>query len=38
VLLKGVGIEIIYPQLIALAIFAALVMVMAARRLRKDWA
>ena len=37
-LLKGVGIEIIYPQLIALAIFAVVVMVMAARRLRKDWA
>ena len=38
VLLKGVGIEIIYPQLIALAVFAVLVMTMAARRLRKDWA
>jgi ABC-2 type transport system permease protein len=38
VLLKGSGIEIIYPQLIALAVFAVLVMTMAARRLRKDWA
>lgn len=38
VLLKGVGIGIILPQLGALALFAVVVMVMAARRLRKDWA
>ncbi len=37
VLLKGVGIEVILPQLGALAIFAVVVMLLAARRLRADW-
>jgi ABC-2 type transport system permease protein len=38
VLLKGVGIDVIAPQLAALAIFATAVMVLAARRLRQEWA
>jgi ABC-2 type transport system permease protein len=38
VLLKGVGIDVIAPQLAALAIFATTVMVLAARRLRQEWA
>jgi drug efflux transport system permease protein len=38
VLLKGVGIEAIVPQLTALAIFAVLVMLLAARRLKQEWA
>ena len=38
VLLKGVGIGAIAPQLGALTIFAVLVMLLAARRLRQEWA
>ncbi len=38
VLLKGVGFAVIAPQLGALAIFAALVMLLAARKLKQEWA
>ena len=38
VLLKGVGIAAIAPQLGALTLFAVLVMLLAARRLRQEWA
>jgi ABC-2 type transport system permease protein len=37
ILLKGVGIGAIVPQLVALTIFAVLVMMLAARRLRQEW-
>lgn len=38
VVLKGVGIGIVAPQLAALAIFAAAVIALAALRLRREWA
>jgi drug efflux transport system permease protein len=38
IVLKGVGIEAFWPDLVALAIFAAAVLVLASVRLRREWA
>jgi ABC-2 type transport system permease protein len=38
IVLKGVGVEVIWPQLVALAIFAALVIGLASLRLKRQWA
>jgi ABC-2 type transport system permease protein len=38
IVLKGVGLEIIWPQLVALSIYSAIVLLMAAVRLRRQWA
>jgi ABC-2 type transport system permease protein len=37
IVLKGVGLEIIWPQLVALAIYAAVVLLLASVRLRRQW-
>jgi ABC-2 type transport system permease protein len=37
IVLKGVGLSIIWPQLVALAIFGIVVMTLAAIRLRRQW-
>ena len=38
IVLKGVGLEIIWPQLVALSIYSAIVLLLAAVRLRRQWA
>jgi ABC-2 type transport system permease protein len=38
IVLKGIGLSIIWPQLVALAIYAAVVLGLASTRLRRQWA
>jgi ABC-2 type transport system permease protein len=38
ILLKGAGVEVFWPQLAALALYALVMLAMASRRLRKQWA
>ena len=38
ILLKGVGFEIIWPQLAALVGYAAVMLLLASARLRRQWA
>jgi ABC-2 type transport system permease protein len=37
ILLKGVGASVLWPDLAALAVFAALVLLLASLRLRREW-
>jgi ABC-2 type transport system permease protein len=37
IVLKGAGISVFWPQLVALAIYAALMLTMASRRLHRQW-
>ena len=37
IVLKGVGVVVIWPQLVALAIYAAVVLMLASARLRRQW-
>jgi ABC-2 type transport system permease protein len=38
IVLKGVGLEVIWPQLVALTIYAGVVLLLASVRLRRQWA
>jgi ABC-2 type transport system permease protein len=38
VVLKGVGLEVIWPQLAALVVFAAVILALASLRLKREWA
>lgn len=38
ILLKGAGLQVFWPQLVALLVYATLMLTMASRRLKKSWA
>ena len=38
VVLKGVGVEVLWPQLAALSVFAVVIVSLASLRLRRQWA